>query len=101
VIVYSDRTQRLDPRAILAGLRRGLAGPAPDAPSLLVEAGVLEAGVVDALSPGEDDEPPLARDLRAAMLDLAHAARGGGGERLLSAARRFRELERSPWPEVV
>ncbi|HVG48399.1 MAG TPA: hypothetical protein VM899_09745, partial [Rubellimicrobium sp.] len=101
MIVYSDRTQRLDPRAILAGLRRGLAGPAPDAPSLLVEAGVLEAGVVDALSPGEDDEPPLARDLRAAMLDLAHAARGGGGERLLSAARRFRELERSPLPEVV
>ena len=101
MIVYSDRRRSLDPRPILADLRRGLEAPGPDVASLLIEAGVLEAGVVDALSPEEDDEPPLARRLRSAMLDLAHAARGGGEERLASAARRFREVGQGPLPQGV
>jgi hypothetical protein len=102
VIVYSDRKRSLDPRAMLAGLRRELAAPAPDPTTLLVEAGVLEAGVVDALSPGEDDEPPLARALRAVMLDLAHAARGAAAEkRLSSAAQRLREVDQGSLPDAV
>ena len=103
MIVYSDRRRSADPRGLLAALRRGLAAPAAEVSPLLIEAGVLEAAVVDALSPGEDDEPPLARVLRAVTLDLARAARGGpgAGARQASALERLGAVERGSLPEAV
>lgn len=101
MIVYSDRKRSLAPRATLAELGRRLGSPTPDLGALLIETGVLEAGLVDALSREADDEPPLARALRAIMIDLAHAARDGSGRRLDSAARGLRDLAEGPLPETV
>ena len=85
MIVYSDRRRSESPRELLGRLLRGLASPAPDASALLIEAGVLEAGIVDAVSPEVDGGSPLAGRLSDAMLDLAMAARDGEGR--LAAAR--------------
>ncbi|EYD75212.1 hypothetical protein Rumeso_03308 [Rubellimicrobium mesophilum DSM 19309] len=103
MIVYSDRKRSEDPRGLLASLRRRLSDAAPDPVAMLIEAGVLEAALVDALSPGEDDEPPLARALRAVTLDLAHAARGHAGAeaRLDSALRGIEDVERGPLPGLA
>lgn len=100
MIVYSDRKRVLDPRAHIADLVAGLAGPAPDPSALLIEAGILEAGVVDALCPEEDGQSPATEAFRAAMLDLAHAALGGRG-RLASAQRRLAGLAAGELPPQV
>lgn len=97
MIVYSDRRRAEDPRESLAGLLAGLRAPRPDATCLLIEAGRMEAGIADALLPGEDDEPPPLPALRALMLDLAHAARGEG-KRLGTAAARVEAIARGPLP---
>lgn len=101
MIVYSDRRQGADPRALLSALRAGLGGPAPDRAALLIEAGRIEAGVADALCPEEDDEPPVAAALGAVVLDLAHAARGGGQGRLAAAAARLGRVLLGPLPARV
>lgn len=100
MIVYSDRRRLLVPAEALRSLGAALASPGPDPSALLIEAGVIEAGVLDALCPDEDDDPPAARDLGALMLDLAHAARGEPG-RLQSAARRVEALAQGPLPACV
>ncbi len=100
MIVYSDRRQAEDPRERLETLRAGLAAPRPDARTLLIEAGRLEAGVADALLPEEDDEPPLLLALRRLMLDLAHAARGDAG-RLRAAAARAEAIATGSLPERI
>ncbi len=100
MIVYSDRRRAEDPRAALAALRAGLAASRPDPRALLIEAGVLEAGIADALLPEEDAEPQVVLGLRALMLDLAHAARGGEG-RLRAAAERVEAIGRGPLPERI
>lgn len=102
MIVYSDRQRSEDPRVLLGRLLRELSGPAPDASALLIEAGMLEAGIVDAVSPHEDREDGLPARLGAAMLDLALAARGENG-RLASARDLFAELaaDLPPGPVAV
>ena len=79
MIVYSDRQRSEDPRLLLGRLLRELGSPSPDASALLIEAGMLEAGVVDAISPSEDRGEGLPARLGAALLHLARAARGGTG----------------------
>ncbi len=105
MIVYSDRTRTAEPRSLLAALQRATALPRAsdeDASSRLIAAGVLEAGLTDALSPDWDEEPPLARQLRALVLDLAHAARDGmAGIRLTSARARLEEIAASPLPGSI
>ena len=84
---------------LLAELQRGVWAPGSDPQSHLIAAGRLEAGLVDALSPEEDDEPPLARKLRTLVLDLAHAARLGVAQRhLASAAAALDEIAAGPLP---
>jgi hypothetical protein len=100
VIVYSDRRFRLDPRARLAAISRDLDGPDPDPAAALVEAGTVEAAVADALLPEEDAETPVLRGFRAAMLDLAGAARGEVGA-AASAVRRLAGLAAGDLPEVA
>lgn len=84
-------------------LRRDLRGDRCDATALLVAAGMLEAGVTDALCPDVDDEPDPVPLLRALTLDLAHAARGGGAsaERIEEAVRRVDALLAEPLPATV
>jgi hypothetical protein len=79
MIVYSDRTRRASARELLEDLLQGLAAPAADASALLIAAGVLESGVMDALSPERDGTSPLASRLEEAMRELALAARGNEG----------------------
>ncbi len=92
MIVYSDRKRSESPRDLLRRLLQGLGSPAPDLPTLLIEGGVLEAGVVDALSPDMDGGgSPMPTLLGQAMVELALAARGGKG-RLPSIRARFAGL---------
>ena len=91
MIVYSDRQRSESPRILLGRLLQGLNGPAPDTSALLIEAGMLEAGVVDAISPHEDRGGGLSARFGAAMLDLALAA-GGDGGRLATARDRLKDL---------
>ena len=91
MIVYSDRQRSEDPRILLERLLRGLGGSSPDASALLIEAGMLEAGVVDAVSPSEDCGDGLPARLGAAMLHLALAARGDRGH-LASAPNLFADV---------
>ncbi|WP_210528375.1 hypothetical protein, partial [Rubellimicrobium arenae] len=106
MIVYSDRERSEDPKALVSALLGGLAlrSATPDVlPDRLIEAGLLESAVTDALSPDRDEEPPLARQLRAVTLDLAHAVRGGSGtEARIDAARaRLAVIASGPLPDVV
>ncbi|MBP1806405.1 hypothetical protein [Rubellimicrobium aerolatum] len=100
MIVYSERTRRADPRALLEELRAGLfAGGEPDE-ALLIAAGVLEAGVTDALSPEEDDEPEAARPFARVTRELAQARRGDGAAQARALAA-VDEAARGPLPRVV
>ncbi|TNC72440.1 hypothetical protein [Rubellimicrobium roseum] len=100
MIVYSDRRRRVAPREFLERLIRSFGAPRHDTLALLVETGVLEAGVADALCPEEDHQGEGLAELRAAMLDLARALRGDA-DRLVSARKRLAGIAARLSPEPV
>ncbi|TNC48746.1 hypothetical protein FHG66_13095 [Rubellimicrobium rubrum] len=102
MIVYSDRSRTEDPRALVASLRQAIAAPHVEPSAHLVAAGVLEAGLVDMLSPEKDEEHPLARTCRSVVMDLAHAVRSDAdSDRLASAAATLTAIEAGPLPTLV
>ncbi len=77
MIVYRDQRVRADPHDLLGELRRRVER-LPQVPdhdtvvALLVDIGMLEAGVADALAPAWDEDHDLGRSLRAASLAAGH-----------------------------
>lgn len=104
MIVYRDGARPEPAAARLARLRRLVDRAAVAA--LLVEAGELEQGVLDAASPDRDDWGPLERRLRSLSLAAGHAYlavdRGEDPAPQLAAARAaLARLEAGPLPAVI
>lgn len=79
MIVYREVKERASPRGRLEELqdeltRLAAAGAVERdvACALLIEAGVLEAAILDTVLPRQDDDVPLARELRTLSLALGH-----------------------------
>ncbi len=78
MIVYRDQCTRAEPRGALRALARRVERlpRVPDHDTivgLLVDLGVLEAGVADALAPEHDEDGAVTRALRAASVAAGHA----------------------------
>jgi hypothetical protein len=111
MLVYHHREQTISPRSLLEELRRASAAgaacrraPHDTIVDLLIRAGELEATIVDALCPEQDDDQALARECRRATLSAARALvasragdDGGVGRELDALSRDLRAI----YPGVV
>ncbi len=83
MIVFLSQVQVADPVSLLAGFRRRVEEAWPNlrecASDLLVDFGVLESAVADALCPDRDAGGPILDAFRAISVELGHVFRGTPG----------------------
>lgn len=80
MIVYGNRTETICPRESIRGLAERCA-KGDTLRNLLIDFGILEAGVADAVCPTADTETPLTKALRQASLVLARFFLSGSRHR--------------------
>jgi hypothetical protein len=88
MLVYRTRTQTIETARLLDSIRNS-----PETTDLLVDLGVLESGVVDALNPDCDREHLISRAFRRASVLAGHLFNTGtGAARLATALERLASL---------